>query len=76
MTEKFNGKIHLHGYDIEYFEVEKNPLSNDVTVQVNYLGYPDRFSFGSGETIEEAVENGVKMQLKTHSLESIKKLFD
>lgn len=42
MTEKLNGKIHLYGYDIEYFEVEKNPLSNEVIVQVNYLGYPER----------------------------------
>ncbi len=75
MTE-LKKQISLYGHDFEYIETEKFPLSNEVRVQVNYLGYPDRIGIGSGETVEKAVENTVKKILESTPLESVKILFD
>lgn len=59
-----------------YFEVEKNPLSSKVSIQVNYLGYPERFCFGKEATVENVVEDGVKRLLITYSLAAVKVFFD
>ncbi|WP_427110446.1 hypothetical protein [Lysinibacillus xylanilyticus] len=76
MTNDLKKQISLYGHDFEYMEIEKFPLSNEVRVQVNYLGYPESIGIGSGESIEIAVDNTIKKILKSSPLEVIKLLSD
>lgn len=68
--------IHMYGHDFEYAEIEKVPFSKEVSVQMNFLGYPTPIGIGNGKTVEEAVENTVKKILASSSLEAVKLLYD
>jgi len=76
MTNDLKKQINLYGHDFEYKEIEKFPLSDEVRVLVNYLGYPESIGIGSGETVEIALENTIKKILRSSPLEVIKLLND
>jgi hypothetical protein len=76
MTDMSKKQIRLYDNDFEYAEIEKLPFSKEVSVQVNFLGYPTPIGIGSGKTVEEAVEKTVKKILASTSLEAIKLLYD